>query len=93
MPRTKLTVFSRFLLFMLIALPIIYVAASLYNGEDPVNNVRGWLGMNNRELLEERYEAPAATDAPADMEAIQQLRSENEQLREALARCQNTTGS
>ena len=89
MPRTRLTVFSRFLLFMLIALPVIYVAASYYNGEDPIANVKGWFGANDAPV-EERYEEPAtARDAPATFENVQELRAENDRLRAELARCQN----
>ena len=91
MPRTRLTVFSRFLLFMLIALPVIYVAASYYNGEDPIANVKGWFGANEA-TKEERYEAPAGERAePATFENVQELRAENDRLRVELARCQNGT--
>ncbi|WP_420460808.1 hypothetical protein [Neolewinella sp.] len=82
MPRTKLTGFSRLLIFLLIALPIVYAGAAYYNGEDPVANVKGWLGMDE-------------TDTRVDYESVQEgLREENDRLRQELARCQaGTTGS
>ncbi len=79
---------------MLFALPVIYVAASLYNGEDPVANVKGWLGMEDREVVEERYDEPANGETEAvDISELQSLQAENERLLEALERCQNTSGS
>ncbi|THH42049.1 hypothetical protein [Neolewinella litorea] len=95
MPRTRLTVFSRFIIFLLIALPIVYVAAALFNGEDPVANVKGWLGMDEPEPREESYQAPpngnGATDA--SLQEIEQLRSENERLRQELTRCRSEKSS
>lgn len=95
MPRTRLTVFSRFLLFMLIALPIVYIAAALYNGEDPVANVKGWLGLEEPAPREESYREPTPDDAEMEttLQDLEQLRMENERLREELARCQNETSS
>jgi hypothetical protein len=96
MPKTKLTGFSRLLLFLLIALPVIYFAASYYNGEDPVANVKGWLGMNEPRTEEvERSESTPerARDAPATFENVQELRAENDRLREELARCRAQSGS
>ena len=91
MPRTRLTAFSRFLIFLLIALPIVYFGAALYNGEDPVNNVRGWLGMTDEGMVDEQTyeEAPTARDAPATFENVQELRRENDRLRQALDNCRN----
>ncbi|WP_116124976.1 hypothetical protein [Lewinella sp. IMCC34183] len=90
MPRTRLTAFSRFLLFLLIALPIVYFGAAWYNGEDPVANVRGWLGMTDEGLVNEQtYEEPAARDRPATFENVQELRAENARLRADLERCRS----
>lgn len=47
MARTKLTAFSRLLIFLVIFLPLAYIGASYYNGEDPIGNIKGWLGMND----------------------------------------------
>ncbi|MGB3801927.1 MAG: hypothetical protein WA952_19060 [Lewinella sp.] len=80
---------------MLFALPIIYVAASLYNGEDPVANVKGWFGMTDGQAAEERYEEPGRdrTEQTVDLRELESLRAENERLQEALDRCQGTSGS
>ena len=97
MPRTKLTGFSRLLIFLLFALPIVYVGAAYYNGEDPVANVRGWLGVDETDTsvdYEPTAEEPTLRDAPATFENVQGLREENDRLRQELARCQSgTTGS
>lgn len=83
MPRTRLTGFSRLLIFLLIALPILYFAAAYYNGEDPVKQVKDLVGMNDTETTIDQT-APAT-------EELRDLRLENEQLREELARCRDTT--
>ncbi len=99
MPRTRLTGFSRLLLFLLIALPIVYFGAAYYNGEDPVGRVKGWIGMDDRaappreEAPPETADAPETADRPATFENVQELRAENQRLRDELARCRNTTGS
>ena len=83
MARTRLTGFSRLLLFLLLALPIVYAAAAYYNGEDPVANVKGWLGMDHADQQPE----------PTGEVSLDELQQENERLRQELARCQGTTGS
>jgi hypothetical protein len=88
MPRTRLTGFSRLLIFLLIALPIIYFGASYYNGEDPVANVKGWLGMDEpAPTTEPATEAPA----PATFEDVSELRAENARLRQELADCRQAS--
>ena len=80
---------------MLIALPIIYVAAALYNGEDPVANVKGWLGMHEANPVGERYEEPIDGDPRAETDAslLRELQDENQRLRDALIRCETGSGS
>ncbi len=98
MPRTRLTGFSRLLLFLLIALPIVYFGASYYNGEDPVAQVKDWIGVEEEtpspreESLPRAGEESGTRDQPATFENVQELRAENDRLREDLARCRNTTG-
>ncbi len=99
MPRTRLTGFSRLLLFLLIALPIVYFGAAYYNGEDPIGQLKGWVGMDDGDTPSREATPPGTTDAPiprdqpATFENVQELRTENQRLREELARCRNTTGS
>lgn len=98
MPRTKLTGFSRLLIFLLFFIPIAYVGASYYNGEDPVANIKGYLGMeeSSQPAATDNYQ-PAqenASDKPATFQNVQDLRSEIVRLKrdlaisqEQLARC------
>lgn len=102
MPKTKLTPFSRLLLFLLIFVPIAYVGASYYNGEDPVANIKKVLGMDqtNPAATEDTAPASAPSNNDADtgtttFENVQKIREENTRLlrdlavaREELARCQ-----
>lgn len=43
--RLKLTAFTRFLLVMVILVPLAFVGASLYNGKDPIVEAKKLLGM------------------------------------------------
>lgn len=95
MARTKLTGFSRLLIFLLFFVPIAYVGASYFNGEDPIANIKGYLGMDEAPV--ENYQ-PAQNNAgetpPATFQNVQDLRNEITRLKrdlavteEQLARC------
>lgn len=43
--RIKLTAFTRFLLVMIILVPLAFVGASLYNGKDPIVEAKKLLGI------------------------------------------------
>lgn len=100
MPKTKLTGFSRLLLFMLFFVPIAYVGASYYNGEDPIANIKGMLGMEETTAPATMNETSQGSSSssntpPATFENVQDLRNENARLKrdlaianEKLARCQ-----
>ncbi|MEM9929379.1 MAG: hypothetical protein AAF840_06150 [Bacteroidota bacterium] len=102
MPKTKMTAFSRFLLFLLIFIPLAFVGASYYNGEDPVANLKNLIGMEATSPAQQADQsttvpAPTSTSSqpPATFENVQDLRDEITQLnvdlavtKERLARCQ-----
>ena len=44
--RLKLTAFSRFLIVMVFLVPLAYIGASYYNGEDGIQNIKELVGMN-----------------------------------------------
>ena len=96
MPRTKLTGFSRLLIFLLIFLPLAYFGASYYNGEDPIGQIKELFGGGSSggdDYNNHRPESSAA-DRPATFENVAEMRQEITQLRrdlidveEKLARC------
>ena len=99
MAKTKLTAFSRMLLFLIIFLPATYFGVSYYKGEDPIANLKTVLGMEaNVPVAQTQTMPPANNDpatAPATFENVQNLRAEIKNLRaelaiaeERLARCQ-----
>lgn len=48
--RRKLTVFSRFLIVLVILLPLAFIGASLLNGEDPIENAENfWRQITGKE--------------------------------------------
>ena len=102
MAKTKLTGFSRLLLFLVIFLPLAYFGASYYNGEDPVAKLKGLFGQNegggdeynNHRPQSETYN-PNGSSQPATFENVQDLRKQITDLKkrlavseEKLARCQ-----
>lgn len=99
MARTKLTGFSRLLLFLLIFLPLAYFGASYYNGEDPIAKIKDLIGQsdstedyNNHRPGNETYEPDGES---ATFENVAKMRDEIKNLKkrliiteEKLARCQ-----
>lgn len=98
MAKTKLTAFSRMLLFLIIFLPATYFGVSYYKGEDPVANLKNVLGMEATPTAQTQTAPPATPDpatAPATFENVQNMRAEIKNLKaelaiaeERLARCQ-----
>jgi uncharacterized protein YlxW (UPF0749 family) len=85
MPRRKVTPFARFMLAMIIIIPLAFAGASYINGEDPVQNFKQLVGM-------EQSAAPAKKPAKKaskqnekpDATSTEQLQKENQQLRKQL---------
>ena len=46
--KVRLTGFTRFLLFMIFVVPIAYVGASYYNGEDGLQNIKELLNFGQK---------------------------------------------
>ncbi|MBC6992590.1 hypothetical protein QWY85_06660 [Neolewinella lacunae] len=102
MPRTKLTGFSRLLLFLIFFVPLAYFGASYYNGEDPIANIKGYLGMDqgsqgSSQTYEPGRDNQPVTEAPATFENVQNMRDEIARLKrelavaeEKLSRCQTS---
>lgn len=55
----RVTGFTRFMLVMLLVAPLAYIAASYYNGEDGIQNIKNLLNIDRKEASAE----PAADDA------------------------------
>lgn len=98
MAKTRTTPFARLLLFLILFVPLAYVGASYFNGEDPIANVKGMLGMDTPAPTEQPAASGASTandtNPPATFENVQDLRDELKTLkrdlavaREELARC------
>ena len=88
--RIKVTGFTRFLLFIIIAAPLIYLGASYYNGQDGIQNIKELIGLNDSSASSS--ETTKEISAP-DKEStkirqlereVESLKEENEQLRQQL---------
>jgi hypothetical protein len=97
MSKTRITPFSRLLLFLLFFIPTAYIGASYFNGEDPIANIKGMLGMSDSPQTEQpanNTSSSSSSNEPATFENVQDLRDEITQLKvdlavteEKLARC------
>lgn len=91
MPRRKVTPFARFLLAMIIIVPLAFAGASYINGEDPIANFKSIVGMD---ATEQPREAPApagptektapAENQPAPAADAAALKAENQRLQQQL---------
>ncbi|WP_026231750.1 hypothetical protein [Neolewinella persica] len=100
MAKTRMTGFSRLLLFLLLFLPLAFVGISYAKGEDPIANFKNLVGMettNYSPSTNNTAPAPTGTSSsnePATFQNVQALREEITQLKvdlavanERLARC------
>jgi hypothetical protein len=82
--RLKTTGFTRFLLMLIIVLPLAYIGASYYNGEDPVANIKS---LFNKEAPANTQEAevPATAEDVSTPTALEACKRENELLTKRIA--------
>lgn len=83
--KTQLTPFARMLLFLVIFLPLAYVGAAYYNGEDPVAKVKEMVGGEKapaKSTTAAGKKTPSGTKA-SDVE-IADLLKENRELRKRI---------
>lgn len=76
----KITPFARLLIFIVIALPLIYLAASAINGEDGIGNIKKVLGVNP--TIEEEIEMKE--------DAIERHEKEIKELQEEISELKNS---
>ncbi len=76
--RVRMTVFSRFLLMMIIVAPLAYIGASYYNGQDGIQNI-----INLFNKGKEKITHPTTThtsEVPNRSEANYEIRKLKEEL-------------
>ena len=73
--KPRLTVFSRFLLLMLIVGPLAFLGASYYNGEDGLQTVKDLFNRGESPAVETRTNR---NDAPADDQSYKIRKLEEE---------------
>ncbi len=88
MPRRKVTPFARFLLAMILIVPLAFAGASYINGEDPIANFKSLIGTDATEQPREAP-APAETTVPAERQPspgtdAAALEAENKRLQRQL---------
>lgn len=79
--KTQLTGFSRFLIFLIIAAPLIFFGVSYYKGEDPMQTLRDTFGGNSTSAVVERPQAtPPTTSVPSETEVNGELAKMRDEL-------------
>lgn len=89
----KTTGCAKFFLVLVILMPLAYLGASYYNGQDGWANLKGLIGLDS-ERKEVRTDSKQAElqDEMADLsKELKRLESENAQLAKDLKACQNAT--
>ncbi|MCH2083073.1 MAG: hypothetical protein MK226_11835 [Saprospiraceae bacterium] len=76
----KTTPFARFFLMILILAPLAYVGAAYYNGEDPIQNVKQAIGL---EQTIDNKDSKATKKIKGKSE-VERLREENKKLKKEL---------
>lgn len=84
MPRRKVTPFARFLLAMIIIIPLAFAGASYINGEDPIQNFKQLVGMEQTAEQPQTDQAPAPQEETTTASSAEELKRENERLRKEL---------
>lgn len=80
-----MTGFARFFLFLVIAAPAAFIAASYYNNEDPLETVKELVNVESSETTKKTTETTASSDKLENaLEEIEELKKENEQLKSEL---------
>lgn len=77
----RVTGFTRFVIVMIFVTPLAYLAASYYNGEDGIQNIKNLLGIGdhkeNTTVSNEKNDEPTSYD-------LKTLRETNQRLQEEL---------
>jgi predicted RNase H-like nuclease (RuvC/YqgF family) len=82
--KARLTVFSRFLIMMLIVGPLAFFGASYYNGEDGVQNLKDLFNKGKEKIENTRTNRSEEADAGASAEAEHKTNYEVRKLKEEL---------
>ena len=96
--RLKLTAFSRMLIFLIFFIPIAYIGASYYNGQDGIENVKNLIGLNetsnnsvnDNSVKPENKQSESSSDKPSssyknNLELrVKRLEAENKMLKKEI---------
>ncbi|MEQ8704817.1 MAG: hypothetical protein RIC19_12900 [Phaeodactylibacter sp.] len=84
MPKRKVTPFARFMLAMIIIIPLAFAGASYINGEDPISNFKSLTGLEATEQVQETPAKPSGKKqetAPKSANSTEALKNENARLK------------
>ena len=85
--RLKTTGFTRFLLMIIIVVPLAYIGAAYYNGEDPIANIKALFG-DKPSVKKEQTEKTNTAEVPDTYNASKELEAckrENDLLNKRIA--------
>ena len=85
MTRTyKMTTFSKFMIFLIIAAPLSYIGASYYNGQDPFEKIRNLEIFNSSPEKKIEVNRPELKDNTSVVKELELKNMEIEQLNEKI---------
>ena len=84
--KIRVTGFTRFLLFMMLVVPIAFVCASYYNGEDGLQKAKDLLGIGGEKTEKINSDAPATAENSASTVKLEDCQDRIELLERKLER-------
>ncbi|TAK46042.1 MAG: hypothetical protein EPO28_02945 [Saprospiraceae bacterium] len=80
----RITGFTRFFIVMLFVIPLAYLGASYYNGQDGLQNIENFLGIEQKNGSNPASAGGRKTVSQSPSNNLESLEAENRQLREEL---------
>jgi hypothetical protein len=85
--KTKMTGFARFFILMLFVVPIAYIGASYYNGQDGIQNIKNLLGIESStsgNAAESKSDDGFSLFSKKGDKGLEALKTENADLKEII---------
>ncbi|MEM1318687.1 MAG: hypothetical protein AAGG75_00455 [Bacteroidota bacterium] len=80
--KLKVTGFTRFVLFIIVTAPLIYLGASYYNGQDGIQNIKELVGLSDSSSSSSTATTKEISVPDKESTKIKQLEREIESLKE-----------
>jgi hypothetical protein len=91
MAKYKMTLFARFIIFLIIVIPVAYIIANYINGQDGIDQFLSFFRGNEdtTELVEQPSPPPTKEVSVGEKEMLQAKKDSIDLLRKQLDECRN----